>query len=76
MNDKTLEKILDRIEYCNYECGTEISEDCLECATELAIEYGVELQDVESIMLYGRNYIDKMYTIDECDGLHIVEMEE
>lgn len=69
MNNKVVKMIMERLENCNECC-----EACQDCIIDMVEEFGLDIQDVENIILYGENYIDKMYVIDEYEGLHIEEV--
>ncbi|CEK33593.1 hypothetical protein UMC2_08431 [[Clostridium] sordellii] len=48
-------------------------EDIEDCVGDIISTYGIKLEDVEDMIIYGRNYQDKILALNN-DGVHIEDL--
>lgn len=74
--NKIRQEILERLNH-NFEYGIDHIniEDIEDCVGDIMSTYGIELEDVENMMVYESNYSKKIDALNH-DGIHIEELGE
>lgn len=74
--NKIRQEISERLKQ-NFEYGIDHLniEDIEDCVGDIMSTYGIELEDIENMMVYEGNYIEKIDALNH-DGIHIEELGE
>lgn len=74
--NKIRQEILERLKQnFEYEIDHLNIEDIEDCVGDIISTYGIELEDVENMMVYESNYSKKIDALSH-DGIHIEELGE